>query len=58
MKTETSIQKIVYEKKFWLKENAISFIEKHKRQNCFTLRFKNLHWWVIKTKPMKMSDNA
>ena len=44
------IRKIIYEKKFWLKEQAESFIAQHKKQDCFYLKFKNLHWWVVKVK--------
>ncbi len=43
--------KVIYEKKFWLKEKAEAFINKHKKRDCFELQFKNLYWWVRKVEP-------
>ena len=50
----TILNKIIYTKNFWLKEDAKKFIESHKKQDCFELEFKNLHWKVTKVKPLKV----
>lgn len=49
-----TLQKVIYEKKYWLKEKAEAFIYKHKKQDCFELQFKNLYWWVRKVKPISI----
>lgn len=51
-----TIQEVIYTKTFWLKDKAEAFIEKHKKQDCFELKFKNLRWEVKKWKPIKIVD--
>lgn len=48
-----TMMKVEYTKYFWLREKAEAFIAKHKKQECFVLEFKNLHWRVTKLIPYK-----
>lgn len=51
-----TLQKVIYEKKFWIKDKAEAFIKSHKKQDCFELQFKNLYWWVRKVKLLSIEN--
>lgn len=47
--------KVIYKKLFEFKDEAIAFIESHKKQDCFTLSYcySNNKWIVEKTQVIK-----